>query len=140
MEFRHLIANSMADHWRVTWHEDGGISPGVPDLHYVMLPLPGQKSHHVGWLELKAMSPTSGGLGFHVEPSQHVYIQKWCIYMPIHFCIYGGGTVYLVLGECHSYLSACKTIDDIRKISIAIFDKSDIGKVLPYHLRKATTK
>ena len=63
-KLRRSVDSRMAGSWLFTWHEDREISPGVPDLHYVMKPT-GEigdigTEYRVGWLELKAID-TNGG-------------------------------------------------------------------------------
>lgn len=136
--FRHFLADAMRDHWHMTWHEDGGISPGVPDLHYVMKSK--DNSFNIGWLELKACSAFDSNLNFKVEPSQHAYFEKWARLMPIHFCIRIGDRIVILDAKHHRELALCKKIEQLIELPITYFHKSDISKVLTLILKKVTAK
>ena len=114
-KFWHFIQKEMMGQWNVTRHEDKGISPGVPDLHYSV-----GEDCHIGWLELKAKShEIDKGSRIQVEPSQHQYIRKWRPFMPIHFLIQARDTAYLIDGKYASAISALNSPNGICAISIA---------------------
>ena len=134
LRFRHYLGPAMAGHWMMTWHEDRHISPGVPDLHYVI-----DEDCRVGWLELKAMEvELSKSYRVKVEPSQHQYIRRWLPYMPIHFLIRTKRTVYLVHGKYHAALPEVHNAHDMRSICTITCDQADIAKVLTPALKRLT--
>lgn len=118
----------------MSWHEDGGISPGTPDLHYVV-----DTDCRVGWLELKSKDREIGKSNrIQVEPSQHQYIRKWLPYMPIHFLIRANNIVYLVEGKYSSAVALMDSPNTICSISIAYFPQEDIRDKLPALLKTIT--
>lgn len=137
-KLRQYIEPRMRDQWMMTWHEDREITPGVPDLHYVMKGAPGEK-YRVGWLELKAIDTKmskSNRIG--VEPSQHQYIRRWDEHMPIHFLIRIQDRIYVVPGKYSPGISAAATLNDIIGLSDINFDQSQISEVLPPFLKEIT--
>lgn len=115
---RGLLSERMKRHWLLTWHEDKEITPGVPDASYVML-APG---HETGWLELKADNPTSGRKpSFHVEPSQHQWIQFHLGRVPIHFLVAVHDQWFFIDGRYHAKLSDKPSVADLEQIAIASF-------------------
>ena len=134
LRFRHWLGPKMADQWMMTWHEDRHISPGVPDLHYVM-----GIGHRVGWLELKALDAGMiNGYKIRVEPSQHQYIRRWLPFMSIHFLVRIKRHIYLIDGVEHVNLSAAVDENSLAAMSVCQFHQDDILKYLPDHLRKIT--
>ena len=138
LDFRHYIEPRMRSEWMMTWHEDRGISPGVPDLHYVPK---SDGEHRVGWLELKAigvMIGSNANARIKVEPSQHQYIRRWGPHMPIHFMIRMVDWVYLVPGKYHVELAAARSLPDLLILSDLRFQQKEIAEKLPPFLRKVT--
>lgn len=134
LKFRHFLGPAMAEHWMITWHEDRHISPGVPDLHYVI-----DADCRVGWLELKAIEvELSKTHRVKVEPSQHQYIRRWRDLMPIHFLIRVKRIVYLVDGGHHAALPEIHNAHDMRLICAATCDQAEIAKVLTPALKTLT--
>jgi hypothetical protein len=126
----------MAEQWMMTWHEDRGISPGVPDLHYVMR---GDGEYRVGWLELKSIDrEISKTSRIKVEPSQHQYLRRWLPYMPIHFLVRANSVVYLVEGKYAAALPLLDSPNSICAISVAYFGQDRIDVDLPHILKKIT--
>lgn len=118
----------------MSWHENGGISPGTPDLHYVM-----GTGHQVGWLELKSKDrEITKSNRIQIEPSQHQYIRKWLPYMPIHFLIRANKVVYLVEGKYASTVAMLDSPNTICSISVAYFPQEDIRNRLPALLKTIT--
>ena len=134
LKFRHFLGPAMVGNWMMTWHEDRHISPGVPDLHYVI-----DEDCRVGWLELKAMdSELSNSSRVKVEPSQHQYFRRWRPYMPIHFLIRVKRTIYLVDSEHHAALPEVHNAHDMKMLCVTVCDQSDIAKILPPALKILT--
>jgi len=124
----------MADHWMMTWHEGGAISPGVPDLHYSMGP-----EYKVGWLELKSLDNEIGSPHpIKVEPSQHQYFRRWLPRMPIHFLVRANKIIYLVSAEYHTAIPQMRSPNEICAISLAYFPQAEIAVKLPPLLKQIT--
>lgn len=101
----------MAGQWNMTWHEDREISPGVPDLSYVMR----GGDYEMGWLELKA------GKDFEVESSQHRWIQRHLGLIPIHFLVALGDYWVLVDGTRHLSLEPGMKLGPLMDLSDNVF-------------------
>lgn len=138
LKFRHYIEPRMRGEWMMTWHEDREITPGVPDLHYVMIDSQLGK-YRVGWIELKATDKNitpSQRIG--IEPSQHQYFRRWCSVMPMHFMVRVKDDIFLIPGTYHKELSAAVCLADISVLADLHFKQQDIASVLPPFLRKLT--
>lgn len=136
LKFRHFLDSQMKGHWKHTWHEDREISPGVPDLHYMMM---GPTKSCLGWLELKAIDePMSKKHYIHVEPSQHQYIRRWIDFMPIDFLIRIQAQVYVVPGRFHNELATSRSLEDLRHFVDLEFHESQTGIQLPIYLYEKT--
>jgi hypothetical protein len=126
----------MTGQWMMTWHEDRGISPGVPDLHYVML---GDDKYRVGWLELKSIDrEITATSRIKIEPSQHQYMRRWLPHMPIHFLVRANKIVYLVDGKYAAALSLLDSPNSICAISVGHFHQDQIVTHLPPLLKVIT--
>lgn len=142
LKFRHFIEPRMSEQWMMTWHEDREISPGVPDLHYVMKhgdPKGTNEEFKVGWLELKAKdSNVTKSQRISVEPSQHQYIRRWWPHMPIHFMVRVIDDVFVIPGKYHKELASAICLADISILSDLHFKDRDIATALPSFLRRIT--
>lgn len=140
LKFRHYLEPKMRDHWMMTWHEDREITPGVPDLHYVMKnPEGDMRKYFVGWLELKSIdSQINSRHKISVEASQHQYIRRWLPYMPIHFLVRIVDRVFVIPGKYHRELADARCAADISVISAHQFHQSLIPEELPQYLREQT--
>lgn len=131
MLFRAKLSKAMRNKWRLTWHEDREIGPGVPDLSYVMV-APGQ--HQTGWLELKAIKdPGENPFKFKIEPSQHEWFNDHAGLIPAHFLVEVGSRSYLVGGAMHEMLDEPMCITQLEKWSMVSFNEyelSGLGLVL----------
>lgn len=137
LKFRHIVRDAMEGRWMMTWHEDRHISPGVPDLHYVVLD--DGLDHRVGWLELKSISTElTAQHRIKVEPSQHQYIRRWRPVMPIHFLVRVKQNIYLLDGNHHGALSELSDENTLLSLSLADMPQADIGAVLPAYLKIIT--
>lgn len=137
-KLRSFIIHPMKEHWMMTWHEDREISPGVPDLHYVMKGEPGEQ-FRVGWLELKAIDTRitkSQRIG--VEASQHQYLRRWVPLMPIHFLVRIQTRIYVVPGMWARELSQACCDTDMKLLSSIDFDQSQLADILPPFLKEIT--
>jgi hypothetical protein len=138
LRFRRLLKPVMEEQWMMTWHEDRGISPGVPDLHYVVFG-DNPNGYRVGWLELKSIDREIGKASrIKVEPSQHQYIRRYLPYMPIHFLVRANKVVYLIDGKYAAALPLLDSPNSICAISLAHFDQDHIAVDLPPLLRNIT--
>jgi hypothetical protein len=93
----------MRGRWRMTWHENGGISPGVPDLSFVML---GGGHYETGWMELKAERLKSPPLAhpqqtftLTIEPSQITWFESHEGLVPAIFLIALNDVWFVVTGR-----------------------------------------
>lgn len=137
LEFRHILKAAMEGRWMMTWHEDRHISPGVPDLHYIVLD--DGLTHRVGWLELKSIStPLTPRNRIKVEPSQHQYIRRWRPVMPIHFLVRVKQTVYLLDGIHHGALSELSDETTLFTLSLVSMPQASIGPALSAFLKMTT--
>lgn len=137
-KLRDYIKPRMDEDWMMTWHEDREISPGVPDLHYVMKGSPEEK-YRVGWLELKATdSRLTRSQRIGVEPSQHQYLRRWLPYMPIHFLVCVQTHIYVVPGEYSKELATASSDMEMKLLSVLDFPRADIQQYLPRFLREIT--
>jgi hypothetical protein len=100
LEFRRDLSTALMGRWRLTWHEDGSIGPGVPDCSFVML---GGKCE-TGWLELKATFLDSGPYKFKLEPSQHVWITAHLDLIPVYLLLASPKHVWLLNSEYHNMI------------------------------------
>lgn len=137
LAFRRDLKQIMDGKWLLTWHEDKGISPGVPDLHYIFPP-DDDGEYELGWLELKAsrLSPFK----IKVEPSQHQYIRRWLPHIHIHFLIRVQNYVYLVDAKEHDYLPGCRRASDMMALSSYGIRIDDLADQLPVALKNITRK
>jgi len=128
----------MKNHWDMTWHEDRGVSPGVPDLHYGFKKDDQGHRYRIGWLELKASAvKLSKSNRITVEASQHQYIRRWIDIMPIWFLIRVEKWIYLVPGRCHEEIPY---IEDAKMFNCMgqYFEQNRIAEVLPDLLKEIT--
>lgn len=140
LKFRHFLAPKMQEYWLMTWHEDREISPGVPDLHYVMNSPLGQLSEYrVGWLELKAVdNPLNSRTKISVEPSQHQYIRRWLDKMPMHFLVRVIDRIYIIPAKWSKEIAVARCDYDLSIIAADEFHQSLITERLPAYLREET--
>jgi len=135
--FRTFLKNNMGDVWMSTWHEDREISPGVPDLHYVMFEEGCE--FRVGWLELKAVNKKISKTNtIKVEPSQHQYIRRWHNHMPIHFLVRIISNIYLIPGKYHKELALATCESDVAVLADVYFHPDNLSVELPIHLKYLT--
>jgi hypothetical protein len=139
MKFRRSITDSaLGEHWMMTWHEDREISPGVPDLHYVMKGAPGEQ-FRVGWLELKALDVNvTNTQRVKIEPSQHQYLRRWTPHMPIHFMVRVKDRVFVIPALWARELVQATCLADMAALCSIQFDLVDMAKALPPFLREVT--
>lgn len=98
--------------WIRTWHEDKEITPGVPDLSYVII-----GGYETGWLELKAVEE-SDKFQFEIEPSQHQWIEAHCEWVPVHFLAAVGNDWFVVPGRYHKELAQKMNRYDLLEFAI----------------------
>lgn len=136
LRLRREMAAQMKGKWRLTWHEDRHVNPGVPDASYVMLKM---GRHQTGWLELKAIwDPGDKSFQFTLEPSQHRWIGDHLSLIPIQFLVAVGDTVYLVDSRWHERLTESMNKNILATICVDQFHINSIGEFLPRCLSEAT--
>jgi hypothetical protein len=140
MRFRRFVSNNMVDHWQMCWHEDREISPGVPDLHYILRDSDSQRYPKVtGWLELKALDePLSKSNRIKVEPSQKQWMPKWGPLVPVHFLVRIERQIFLFGWYHAAQLGNLVDFDEAKILSITNFFENDIQKELPKTLKLLT--
>jgi hypothetical protein len=97
LDFRRDLLDQMAGLWYPTIHVENHLSPGVPDLSFVLI----AKGFETGWVELKSVIKPADVF---VEASQHRWFERHCQYVPTCFLIDVNGTVFVVPGARHSQL------------------------------------
>lgn len=127
----------MTGHWLASRHEDRGISPGTPDLHYGFTP-DSLGKYQTGWLELKATALLTPKTSIKIEASQHQYCRTWGRAVPIHFLILVVDEVLLVPSEHHLVIPRARYVEEIREIALVWFNKDLAADMLPPVLRNIT--
>jgi hypothetical protein len=107
----------------MTWHEDREISPGVPDLSYVLL----GDDCETGWLELKATLSPGKSVTFKIEPSQHRWIRMHLGRIPIHFLVAWGDQWYFIDAKHHERLALSITKAELAAIAIRSFREKSVA-------------
>lgn len=138
LDFRKDLIARMGGRWAVAIHVENHLNPGVPDLSYVMV-APG---HETGWLELKATyrPVKTKTVAFKVEPSQHQWMIKYAHRVPTHILAKVGDSYYLIDGRSHAQLVEQVTEDDLKRVSVAIFDEDTLVKGLTTTLSGLTRR
>lgn len=130
MELRHDLAKAMKGLWRLTWHEDREINPGVPDTSFVMLGIH-YAGHETGWMELKAIrDPGDKKFKFKIEPSQHQWIRDHHELVPVFFLVAVGDDIFLIDGCNHTRLDESMTKAELARFSKADFKRHEIREYL----------
>jgi hypothetical protein len=137
LEFRKWLTRAMAGVWFPTIHVENHLNPGVPDLSFVMKPLPA-RTFETGWLELKAME-LSKTLKITVEPGQHSWMEAHASLIPAYFLIEVSGKLYLVHGSRHGILLDPITPAALADISVIVAHQSDTS-ALAAALRDVTRR
>ena len=119
----------------MTWHEDGLVNPGVPDVSYVM----NADKSETGWLELKAIegADKNGNYKFTLEPSQHRWIKDHYPRVPVHILCATDNVCWLVPGEHHGILLQSRSLDQLNLFGVG-FQREALRRVLHYQLTLAT--
>lgn len=97
LEFRRTLSDAMKGSWDLTWHEDGRVNPGVPDLSFVMK----GDGYETGWIELKAVFDTEPPFAWALEQSQHSWIMKHLGRIPIFILVASGDRCWLFDHRLH---------------------------------------
>lgn len=140
LQLRADVYRELHEFWVMTWHEDREISPGVPDVSYVMR-FHVNPGYETGWLELKAeLEPKEGGtVKFKVRPSQHDWTERYLGLVPIHYLCALGTTWYLIDGVHHKKLAEPQSHESLRGLAVATITKNPSrGATLARYLQKAT--
>lgn len=132
LDFRKLIIAKMGARWYHTIHVENFLTPGVPDLSFVMA----EEGYETGWLELKAVADVKK---VHVEPTQHRWMERHAKLVPAAFLINIGDVCYLVNGQRHTALLQPLTLEKLECESVA-FSKASLALVLPDLLEELTRR
>jgi hypothetical protein len=111
--------------WLRTWHEDREISPGVPDLSYLM---PG--NCETGWLELKTGN-------YVVKPAQIDWIKKHSNRCPVHILLEWKDFWHIIPG---AYIQLVAQHCDPVEVAIYNFAREQAREVLPEILTELTSR
>jgi hypothetical protein len=127
LQLRRQISKAWKKLWISTWHEDGDVNPGVPDISYV----PVEGNCETGWLELKAepfpVDPNTSDANpdhvvrFKFQPAQHIWIDLHLRRVPIHILAAIGCRLYIFHGDAHRTLAKGMTLRSINSLSITNF-------------------
>lgn len=119
---RRAVKIGMSGTWELTWHEDRQVSPGTPDISYVML----IGYCETGWLELKALAvEAKEPYSFKLEPSQPEWMERHVNRIPVHFLVAVGKSCWLISGMDWKLLQKPiyrSTLDDIAYVRFEIPD------------------
>lgn len=136
-QLRRSVDNKMGPYWKMTWHEDREITPGVPDLHYVMTER--DVDYRVGWLELKAINTQiTASQRIHVQPSQLQYARRWHMVMPIHFLVRVQERIFVIDAKYADHITRATCRGDLAVIADIQFDEDQMEDFLPQFLRDLT--
>jgi hypothetical protein len=124
-KFIDQISEEMFGTWKRTRHEDGQVTPGVPDLSYVMVGGP----FETGWMECKYGEKAA------LEPSQHNWIEFHHTRIPVHILWGIGNTLYLFEGHDHGIIRPNVHFD---KIAILICPINEARQKLTTALKQLT--
>lgn len=124
---RRVVKKNMAGAWELTWHEDRLVSPGTPDISYVMM----APDCETGWLELKAIAGlTSSPWRFKLEPSQPEWMNRHAHRIPVHFLVAVSETCWLIDGKEWRMLQSQVGEIDLDLASIIKFQFADMRPIL----------
>jgi hypothetical protein len=131
---RRVVKNGMSGAWEMTWHEDRQVSPGTPDISYVMF-----DNCETGWLELKALD----GLErqpwtFKLEPSQPSWIERHAGRIPINLLVAVGTHCWLLDGRSWVILQRPIREEQLTHASLVQFEFPDMRRVLTPELIRLT--
>lgn len=132
LEFRKYIIAQMGARWYHVIHVENFLTPGVPDLSFVMT----KGGCETGWLELKAVAESKK---IHVEPTQHRWMEHHAKLVPAYFLILVDDDCYLIDGKHHAKLVQPIKIEEIACCSVT-FKKADLVSVLPDQLEQITKR
>jgi hypothetical protein len=119
----------------VTWHENGLVGPGTPDLSFVF-----RANHETGWLELKAERYTGESVKFHIRPAQIDWIRAHRDYVPVFILCQWGEDYYLFNGHRIEELNNKLTRADIDRMATSHSEADGLRKMLIEELQKATDR
>jgi hypothetical protein len=136
LEFRKYLNKQMNGLWLMTWHEDGLVNPGVPDVSYVM-----NGNCETGWLELKAIegADKNGNYKFTLEPSQHRWIDAHHDRVPVHILCATDAVCWLVPGDLHRELFKAQSHKQLSEFSVG-FQREQLRYILYDQLTLSTDR
>jgi hypothetical protein len=122
LEFRRHLLDRMSGLWYPTIHVENHLSPGVPDLSFVLI----AEGFETGWIELKSVVKSADVF---VEASQHRWFERHCKFIPTCFLIEVSSTVYVVSGNRHTHLVSL-TDNKLVDHAICRFSRDDLAHKL----------
>lgn len=122
LEFRRDLLDQMSGLWYPTVHVENHLSPGVPDLSFVLI-APGFET---GWMELKSVVKAADVF---VEASQHRWFERHCKLIPTCFLVEVERVVFIIPGSRHTQLISA-THDKLVENSICRFSREGLAHKL----------
>lgn len=137
LEFRGVLSAAMRGSWDLTWHEDGRVNPGVPDLSFVMKNGP----FETGWIELKAVFNTTPPFTWKLEQSQYQWMKQHEGRIPILILVAAGERCWLFNHDARfTFQKPITDISWLEVASIVACDFKDIRASLAPWLRDLTNR
>ena len=130
LDLRHRLRDGMRGRWLLTWHEDGRVNPGVPDVSYVITDKVYNIRHETGWLELKVAKEGT----VQVEPAQHQWMRLHAGLVPAHFLIEHNDRWFLVDGVMSAHLD--HIIAGVQSKSMVAGDFDTLARHLSSYTRR----
>jgi hypothetical protein len=135
MDLRQRLADGMKGLWLLTWHEDGLVNPGVPDVSFVF-----RGNFETGWLELKAERYSGETVKFEIRADQISWIRNHRNYIPIRILAQWGEDYYLFDASCVEALNNRLTRAEIDRMAASHSKADGLRKMLTKELQKATDR
>lgn len=142
LSLRRDLAKVMLGKWTLTWHEDGRVNPGVPDISYVM----SAGNYETGWLELKAPTVTRAKSGSEsttrigIRADQRQWILMHHHKVPVHILAQIGEYYLLFEGKWVNELMVPLTWAELRLMTVFVCEQRDLREKLAEALIEATDR
>lgn len=122
LEFRRDLLDQMSGLWYPTIHVENHLSPGVPDMSFVLI----AEGFETGWMELKSVVKAADVF---VEASQHRWFERHYRFIPTCFLVEVNRTVFVIPGSRHAQLISL-TDDKLVAHSICRFSRDGLAHKL----------
>lgn len=135
-ELRDFLNQAMRGYWHLTWHEDGQVNPGVPDVSFVF-----RGNCETGWLELKAERYTGAEwVRFGIRADQITWIRTHRDYVPVFVLCQWGDFYYLFDGKHVEKLNTKLTRAELEEMMMDSGSRDGLRAMLIEHLQQATDR